>query len=101
MALLVVRERTRSVVGGRGMFTKCCSALQMSLCMFVSYTSVTSVSIILKFNMIIPNIHEMVLVKVFLMCAPIGLKFGKVVCWMIIKYLLITDLDGVFFNGLY
>ena len=97
----MVRERTRPAVGGRDMFTKCFAVQQMSVCMFVSYTSVSSVSIILKFNMIIPNIHEMVLVKVFLMCAPIGLKFGKVVCWMIIKYLLITDLDGVFFNGLY
>ena len=30
---------------------------QMSVCMFVTYTSVTSVTIILKFNMIIPYIH--------------------------------------------
>ena len=36
---------------------------QMSVCMFVTYSSVTSVPIILKFNMIIPYIHEKVFVK--------------------------------------
>ena len=31
----------------------------------------------------------------FLICAPIGLKFGKVVCWMIIKYFSKINLENL------